>query len=155
MSLVFLAIGIILVVVGCILAKNNKSYYYDDVALWIVAGGILIIVVSFLLGLTCLGFVINGRTLDDKIAMYESENAAIEEEINTLVENYMKYESDTYESLKGEDGITLISLYPELKADTLVNQQCELYISNKKQIAYLKEEKISVSNHKFWLYFGK
>lgn len=152
MLLVFLAIGIILVVIGCIL---NKSYCYDDVASWIVAGGILIIIVSFLLGLVCLGFVINGRTLDEKIAMYESENAAIEEEINTLVENYMKYESDTYESLKGEDGITLISLYPELKADTLVNQQCELYISNKEQITSLKEEKISVSNHKFWLYFGK
>ena len=153
MLLVFLIIGIILVVVGCILA--NISYCYEETTPWLVGGGILIIIVAVFFGLYNLSFVINGRTLDEKIAMYESENAAIEEEINTLVENYMKYESDTYESLKGEDGITLISLYPELKADTLVTQQCELYISNKEQIAYLKEEKISVSNHKFWLYFGK
>lgn len=153
MLLVFLAIGIILVVIGCILANN--SYCYEEATPWLVGGGILIIIVAVFFGLYNLSFVINGRTLDEKIAMYESENAAIEEEINTLVENYMKYESGTFESLKGEDGITLISLYPELKADTLVNQQCELYISNKEQITSLKEEKISVSNHKFWLYFGK
>lgn len=153
MLLVFLAIGIVLLVAACILEDRCILDPFGS-AITGMSGGFIIIltVIAICANLICL---INGRTLDDKIAMYEAENAAIEEEINILVENYMKYESGTFESLKGEDGITLISLYPELKADTLVSQQCELYISNKEQITSLKEEKISLSNYKFWLYFGK
>lgn len=153
MLLVFLAIGIILLVVGYIFDDNCICEPFAGPLIGLGGGATIILAVLFIgINLICL---INGRTLDEKIAMYECENAAIEEEINTLVENYMKYETDTYESLKGEDGITLISLYPELKADTLVNQQCELYISNKEQITSLKEEQINLSNYKFWLYFGK
>jgi len=121
----------------------------------ITIGSAILAVLSIIVGCIILGCVINGRTLEDKITLYEAENAAIEEDINILVEQYMKYEADTYESLKGESGITLVSLYPELKADTLVSQQCELYISNKEQIARLKEEQINLSSYRFWLYFGK
>lgn len=106
-------------------------------------------------GLVLLGFIINGRTLDKKIELYQTENAAIEESIDSLVEQYMKYESDTYGQLKGESSITLVSLYPELKADELVSQQCELYVSNNRKIIELQEQKIAISNYKFWLYFGK
>jgi len=121
----------------------------------ITTAGAIVTVLSIISGCIVLGCVINGRTLEDKIALYEEENADIEQEINVLVEQYMKYEADTYESLKGESGITLVSLYPELKADTLVSQQCELYISNKEQIISLQEKQIQLSNYRFWLYFGK
>lgn len=121
----------------------------------ITIGSAILAVLSIIAGCIILGCVINGRTLEDKITLYEAENAAIEEDINILVEQYMKYEADTYESLKGESGITLVSLCPELKADTLVSQQCDLYISNKEQIARLKEEQINLSSYRFWLYFGK
>lgn len=121
----------------------------------VTIGSAILAVLSIIAGCIILGCVINGRTLEDKITLYEAENAAIEEDINILVEQYMKYEADTYESLKGESGITLVSLYPELKADTLVSQQCDLYISNKEQIARLKEEQINLSSYRFWLYFGK
>lgn len=113
------------------------------------AGSVLLFVVI------CLMTLIDGRTLEERIALYEEENVAIEQDINTLVEQYMNYEADTYESLKGENGITLVSLYPELKADELVKEQCELYIANKEQIASLKEQQIELSSCKFWLYFGK
>ena len=113
------------------------------------AGTVLLFVV------VCLMILIDGRTLEERIALYEEENVAIEQDINTLVEQYMNYEADTYESLKGESGITLVSLYPELKADELVKEQCELYIANKEQIASLKEQQIELSSCKFWLYFGK
>ena len=99
--------------------------------------------------------VVNGRTLDNKIVMYTEENENIETEMNTLVEQYMNYESGTYGELKGESSITLVSLYPELKADTLVTKQIEVYIANNEKIKKLKEKKIDLSIKKWWLYFGK
>ena len=98
--------------------------------------------------------VVNGRTLDSKISMYTEENENIETEMNSLVEQYMNYESGTYGELKGESSITLVSLYPELKADTLVTKQIEVYIANNEKIKKLKEKKINLSVKKWWLYFG-
>ena len=99
--------------------------------------------------------VVKGRTLDSKIAMYIEENKNIETEMNALVKQYMNYESGTYGELKGESSITLVSLYPELKADTLVAKQIDIYIANNEKIKELKEKKIDLSVKKWWLYFGK
>lgn len=99
--------------------------------------------------------IISGHTLESKINMYTEENQNIEEDINILVEQYMNYESDTYGNLKNESSITLVSLYPELKADTLVEKQIEIYIENNKKIKELKEKIINISNYKWLLYFGR
>ena len=87
--------------------------------------------------------------------MYQEENANIENEMNILVQQYMSYESDTFGNLKGDSSITLVSLYPELKADTLVTKQIEVYVANNEKIKELKEDKIELSVQKWWLYFGK
>lgn len=122
---------------------------------WIFAPSIGICVVALIVGFLAAWDLIDGRVLDDRIAMYETENAAIEQEITTLVEQYMVFESDTYSELKGDSAVTLISLYPELKSNELVSKQCELYIANKEQIVRLKEEKLDLSTAKFLIYFGK
>lgn len=112
-------------------------------------------VVCFLIDLLFVGLIINGRTINSKIVMYEEENQRIETELNVLVEQYMNYEANAYGNLKGESSITLVSLYPELKADTLVEKQIEVYTSNNSKIRELKEKLINISNYKWWLYFGK
>ena len=99
--------------------------------------------------------IISGYTLESKINMYMQENQNIEEDMNILVEQYMNYESDTYGNLKNESSITLVSLYPELKADTLVEKQIEIYTENNKKIKELKEKIINISNYKWLLYFGR
>lgn len=113
---------------------------------------------GFVVGLIAIAIfgalVINGRTLDAKIAMYTEENKNIETQMDDLVEQYMNYESGTYGELKGESSITLVSLYPELKADALVTKQIEVYTSNNEKIKELKEKLINISNYKWWLYFG-
>ena len=103
----------------------------------------------------CGGHIVNGRTLEAKIVMYTEENAKIEEQMDSLVASYMDYESDTYGELHGENSITLISLYPELKADALVEKQIEVYIENNEKIKMLKNDLLSISNYKWWVYFGK
>lgn len=94
-------------------------------------------------------------TIDSKIAMYEEENTKIEQDIDRIVEHYLKYEQDTFANLKDESPITLVTLFPELKSDALVQQQLEIYVDNNAEIKSLKEEKIDIAKKKYLLYFGK
>lgn len=101
-----------------------------------------------------IGFLVRGRTLDDKIAMYEQENAAIEQSVDVLVKNYYKHESDTYSSLKPENAVLFASAYPELQSNELATKQLEIYVDNNNKIKELKEDQINLSRNRFWLYFG-
>ena len=94
--------------------------FYEFICVCILAT--LIIIASF-----------NSKN-QQKIAMYQEENTNIETQIDELVENYMSYESETLKEFKVESSITLVSLYPELKADELVKTQIETYTSNNTKI---------------------
>lgn len=122
----------------------------EDVITFFTGGFIVCFIATIIFG----ALVINGRTINSKIEMYSEENQKIEDDMNVLVEQYMNYESGTYGELKGESSITLVSLYPELKADALVEKQIEVYVTNNEKIKSLKEKLINVSNYKWWLYFG-
>jgi hypothetical protein len=93
--------------------------------------------------------------IDNKIAMYEEENARIEAQIDELVKNYMAYESETFNEYKpNESPMTYVSLFPELKSNALVQEQIDIYVANNNKIKSLKEEKISLGRAKWRLYFG-
>ena len=96
--------------------------------------------------------------LDEKILMYEEENRNIEERIDVLVANYLEYEQETFAEFKvgdKEDIVTLVSLFPELKSNTLVQEQLEVYVANNTRIKQLREQKIDISKRRWVLYFGK
>lgn len=125
----------------------------DEIEIAVVPG---IIFVVLLIGDLVIGTCLIGtRIIPEKIELYEAQNAEIEAEISALVEQYMQYESDTYGELKGESAVSLVSLYPELKADALVTSQCELYISNNEAIRDMKEKLINASTYRWLLYFGR
>ena len=117
--------------------------------------GSLISVVALIGIIINIGILINGRTFDDKIAMYEQENAAIEQSVDVLVKDYYKHESDTYSSLKPENAVLFASAYPELQSNELATKQLEIYVDNNNQIKELKEDQINLSRNRFWLYFGR
>lgn len=96
-----------------------------------------------------------GRVIDERITLYEETNRQIDESIYEMVAQYQNYEGETFEKLKGATADTLVSLYPELKTDTLVNSQMEIYVNNRKEILALKERKIKLKVARWWLYFGK
>lgn len=127
------------------------SFSIDDETAFLptllLIGSLILIVVSAV-------YVVDGRVIDTKIAMYQEENKAIETQMDVLVDKYMDYESKTLGDLKGESSITLVSLYPELKSDELVKQQIKVYTDNNDKIKQLKESKINTSTWKWWLYFG-
>ena len=102
-----------------------------------------------------IGLLVRGRTLDDKIAMYEQENTAIEQSVDVLVKDYYRHESDTYSSLTPENAVLFASAYPELQSNELATKQLEIYVENNNKIKELKEDQINLSRNRFWLYFGR
>ena len=150
MFLLLFVIFLILTIVFAALSSKT----YDDV--W-EGLGIFGLIVTGILGV-CVVFnlisVISGRTLPEKIAMYEEENKKIEEDIAIMVKEYMQYEGDTFKDVTSESAITLVNLYPELKSSELVTQQITIHTENNKKIKELKEDLIEAKNAKYLLYFG-
>lgn len=98
--------------------------------------------------------VSNLNTVDPKIEMYEQENTKIEQQIETAVTAYQQHEKDVFTSVKPNSYIQLVSLYPELKSDTLVKTQIKTYKNNNNKIKELKEQAINGNVKRWWLYFG-
>ena len=146
MWILLLIIGIGLIC--CIFIDNDIGEVFSGFGLFISVVALIGIIINS-------GILINGRTLDDKIAMYEQENAAIEQSVDVLVKDYYRHESDTYSSLTPENAVLFASAYPELQSNELATKQLEIYVENNNNIKELKKDQINLSRNRFWLYFGR
>ena len=99
-------------------------------------------------------YVIVLNKIDERIAMYQEENEKIERQIAETITQYQEYEKEIFTEVSPDSAITLVSVYPDLKSDTLVQSQIEVYTSNNQNIKKLKEEKINGAVTRWWLYFG-
>lgn len=117
-------------------------------------GGSVFFVAAIALCLTIKPCVETG-TLDDRIAMYQEENSKIEQQIAEVVTQYQEYEKDIFTEVSPDSAMTLVALYPELKSDTLVSSQIEVYVKNNETIKSLKEQQINGRLYRWWVYFGK
>ena len=89
------------------------------------------------------------------IQIYTEENEEVEKKLENAVQNYMQYEKDIMISVSPDtDTISLISLYPDLKSDKLVESEIETYISNNDKIKELRADKTYKSTYNFLLFFG-
>lgn len=151
--IIFLAVTIIFFVKGKKEESDNEGEFNSYFSVAICTG-----IICFILSLwifVLINIVGTGYTIDNTIEMYEEENTSIEESIDVAVKSYMDFEASTYSELKDKDAINLVSLFPELKSDTLVQKQIEVYIENNSKIKELKQKKIELSKAKWRLYFGK
>lgn len=119
------------------------------------------VVVSAIIGIICLlmtivsiGKVVGSSAIDEQINLYEDANVQIEEHINSAVDEYKAYENDTLEKFDGSNGTEIISVYPELKTNELIQEQMDIYYQNQTTILELKSKKIGMKPWKWWLYFG-
>lgn len=150
MTILILVLAIILTIVGVIVCEK-----IDEDLGFLIAGFSGIVAVVMIIAVTCLGISVKQLSvIDDKIAMYQEENTKIEEQVATAVQGFMDHESKVFEDATAESAITLVSLYPELKSDTLVQSQIEIYVENNEKIKELKEKKINGDVYRWWLYFG-
>lgn len=152
MILVILGVCVVLFVVGLILVDIDCNY---DLGFCLsIVGGIGAIIALIATIFLTISVSFSG-TIDEKIRMYTEENTKIESQIEVAVEKYMDHEAETFSAASPDSFITLVSLYPELKSDTLISSQIDIYVQNNKKIVNLKESKINASVARWWLYFGK
>lgn len=153
MIIVLTAICIAVLVIGIVLMRQADCAVADTGE--VIGGVAVVLIIACLIGLIILGVCVSKlNVIDDKIAMYEEENNKIETQIAETVKQYQEYEHDIFVEVAPESAVTLVSLYPELKADTLVQKQIEVYVANNEVIKELKASKINGSVLKWWLYFG-
>lgn len=156
MILIILAISIVILVLGIVFAAIWHDSW-DMEWLWssTLCAGSIASVASICVTVWLVGEVFLAGLIDQKIEMYEDQNAQIEERVAISVEKYMQYEEGIFTEVKPEDSITFVTLYPELKSDKLIEKQIGIYVSNNQMISELKEQRINASKYKWWLYFGK
>ena len=154
MIFVILALGILMVVCGTILYSKLEPDK-DGIGIAFQIIGVIVIISSIIVFVSLLKCVLDRVGIDKKIAMYETENTKIEQQIVDVVKQYQEYESGIFTEVAPEGAITLVTLYPELKSDTLVQSQIEVYIENNKEIKELKNMTVNASFYRWWLYFGK
>lgn len=150
MIIVIALIGVAVLVVGLV------SFDEFDTGREVCGG-----VSGVLLALSVLSAIVVGIVLshygvaDQKISMYKEENARIEAHISEMVGRYQEYETGVFSEVSSENALSLVSLYPELKADTLVREQIEIYYKNSEKIKELREDEIDAIVLRWWLFFGK
>ena len=152
MILLIFGVCILMIVGGCIL--DGKTGVDSDIC-YLISGIGATVGFFALLGLIIVGVNVKSLSvIDDRIAMYEEENAHIEQQIADVVEQYQKYETDIFREVAPESAVTMVSLYPELKSDSLVQAQIEVYTENNKTIRDLRDKQIKGNVYRWWLYFG-
>ena len=152
--MILLIFGICILMIVCGFILDKKTGVDSDLCFGI--SGIGMVVGFFaLVGLIIVGVNVKSLSvIDDRIAMYEEENTRIEQQVADVVEQYQKYETDIFMEVAPESAVTMVSLYPELKSDSLVQAQIEVYTENNKTIRDLRDKQIKGNVYRWWLYFG-
>lgn len=151
MILVILAISIIAIFIGVFLDNNSSLCDFPD---GLCCVGLFFAVISVIAGVIVGIGITKASVLDAQIAMYTDENERIEQQVAEVVRQYQQYETDIFTEVNPESAITLVALYPDLKSDSLVQSQIELYTENNKIIRNLKDKDIKANVLRWWLYFG-
>lgn len=147
MFILILGLAVIAMVTCIIISSKTEPNEYCEFSVhglfFVLAWAFGVIAFAMVVTICCLApKVATASIIDDKIAMYQEENAIIEQDIFT--------------DLKTEESsITLVTLFPELKSDILVQQQLEIYVENNAKVKRLREERIDITKLKWLLYFGK
>lgn len=150
MILLIFGICILMIIGGFILYDKFDTDAGCSVAVFGCSLGFVSFIAIIVLGIE----VKSLSVIDDRITMYEEENARIEQQIADVVEQYQKYETDIFREVAPGSAVTMVSLYPELKSDSLVQAQIEVYTENNKTIRNLRDKQIKGNVYRWWLYFG-
>ena len=151
MILTIMGLGIVLFIVGLVVIESTCS---EEVGTGLSVFGGFLFFIAFIITII-LGIEVKQLSvIDDRIAMYEEENAQIEQQIADVVEQYQKYETDIFMEVAPESAVSMVALYPELKSDSLVQAQIEVYVANNNMIKDLKDQQIKGDVQRWWLYFG-
>ncbi|MBQ8044150.1 MAG: hypothetical protein IJ272_08415 [Clostridia bacterium] len=139
-------------VIGIVLYNKTNLEF---TSMLIIAFSIIFLLVCVLVLIFCCSEVASISTIDEKISMYERENAEIEEHLNATLSTYLSQKNESIIALTPENVANVIVLYPELNSIELIASQLKTYTANYNEIISLKEKKIGLANTKWWINFGE
>ena len=163
MLIVLFIIFLIVIIIGMgILKITSRNYNYEEMSVigeLIIGIGCVAEFIVIFFAITCIVAISQLTVSDSKIKMYQQENDNIQKEISTIVKDYIDYEKETtnkiVEDIDTSNLVFLTELYPELKTNSLINKQIDIYVDNNNKIKMLKENRLDNLRAKWWLYFGK
>lgn len=98
--------------------------------------------------------VASGFGIQEKIEIYEDQNAQIEQSIDAAVKAYCEHEQITYTQMSDGAVALVAAAYPELASSELVKTQMEVWTSNSNELKDLKSDLVDFHRAQYFLYFG-
>ena len=98
--------------------------------------------------------VASGFGIQEKIGIYEEQNAQIEQSIDAAVQAYCEHEQITYVQMSDGAVALVAAAYPELASSELVKTQMEVWTSNSSELKDLKSDLVDFHRAQYFLYFG-
>ena len=148
--LLFFALGLILIAE----VMDNST---RQLASFAVVPGILGVVLVIVFGIWTfwnLIVVASGFGTQEKIEIYEDQNAQIEKSIDAAVKAYCEHEQITYVQMSDGAVALVAAAYPELASSELVKTQMEVWTSNSNELKDLKSKLVDFNKARYFLYFG-
>lgn len=122
-----------------------------------VVPGVLGTVFAIIFGIWTLWNIIivaSGFGIQEKIEIYEDQNAQIEQSIDATVQAYCEHEQITYVQMSDGAVALVAAAYPELASSELVKTQMEVWTSNSSELKDLKSDLVDFHRAQYFLYFG-
>lgn len=153
--MVWLLFGIFVVVAIIMFIIASVCYDFDEAGE--VIGAVCIFCAVVTLGVALFGITPEYKRLnyiDTKIEYLTEQNAQIDDEIKLIISSYQDHELEFYKEFENVSSTTLVTLYPELKSNELVNKQLDIYFANQQEIKELELKKIEGGVVRWWMNFG-
>lgn len=122
-----------------------------------VAPGVLGAIFTIIFGIWTLWNIItvaSGFGIQEKIEIYEEQNAQIEQSIDAAVKAYCEHEQITYVQMSDGAVALVAAAYPELASSELVKTQMEVWTSNSHELKKMKSKLVDFNKARYFLYFG-
>ena len=153
MITLFLLLSIGCIVVSEVLDNNSNCELYTLYAIPRILG----VVGCAIFGVWTLWnifTVASGFGIQEKIQIYEDQNAQIEQSIDAAVKAYCEHEQITYVQMSDGAVALVAAAYPELASSELVKTQMEVWTYNSSELKDLKSKLVDFHRAQYFLYFG-
>lgn len=149
---ILFAIALLIALLGVVIC--SRSFDFEDVGFALSIVGFSLAVVAGIVAIILTCCCADVAKVDEKIELYEAENAAIEQRMMEIVQRYQEHEQEIFGEITEKNAMAYITLYPELRSNSLIEKQMTIYYSNHEKIMYLKEEQLIAPLYRRWVYFG-
>ena len=148
--LLFFALGLILIAE----VMDNSTRQLASVSVIPGTLGVALAIVFGMWTLVNIFLVASGFSIEEKIQIYEEQNAQIEQSIDAAVKAYCEHEQITYTQMSDGAIALVAAAYPELASSELVKTQMEVWTSNSYELKELKSDLVDFHRAQYFLYFG-